>query len=125
MALLLLNNVFFSLIGKTARKEGNKTLTPRRGSSRKEPKAEFPTPLTSPPSNFVRRSPIPSPESQEVVKHATPDENKIELGKKPIDVALQEVEKMKLPELKQLAKTKGVKGYSRLKKAELIRLLYP
>jgi hypothetical protein len=117
------------LTGKTARKQGNKTTSPRRNSSRKELIAESSSPLTRPPSKFLRMSPIPSHSNKkELVKlrslslPTAPDENKVELPV-PKDVALQEVEKMKLPELKELAKSKGIKGYSRLKKAELIKLL--
>ncbi|XVE51486.1 hypothetical protein DITRI_Ditri02bG0045000 [Diplodiscus trichospermus] len=75
--------------------------------------------LSRPPSNFVKRSPIPYPTAprgkttghkDEVV--ATNEESK-----------LANVEKLKLPELKELAKAKGIKGYSRLKKSELVQLL--
>ncbi|KAL5732137.1 hypothetical protein ACHQM5_004790 [Ranunculus cassubicifolius] len=65
-----------------------------------------------PPSNFVKKSPIP-PQSalrEEVVEVASEE---IEAG----------FEKMKVSELKELAKSRGIKGYSKLKKGELINLL--
>ncbi|OMO76146.1 hypothetical protein CCACVL1_15848 [Corchorus capsularis] len=78
--------------------------------------------LSRPPSYFVKRSPIPFPtaprgmvleQKNEVV--ATEDEDE--------GLKLAKIEKLKLPELKELAKAKGIKGYSRLKKSELIQLL--
>ncbi|GAB4827075.1 hypothetical protein Ancab_033958 [Ancistrocladus abbreviatus] len=72
--------------------------------------------LIRPPSNFVKKSPIPSPTASRKedfvlgtaeLKHAT-------------NLA---IEKMKLTELKELAKARGIKGYSKLKKSELINLL--
>uniref|UniRef100_A0A3Q7F3B7 Rho termination factor-like N-terminal domain-containing protein n=2 Tax=Solanum lycopersicum TaxID=4081 RepID=A0A3Q7F3B7_SOLLC len=33
------------------------------------------------------------------------------------------IEEMKLPQLKELAKSRGLKGYSKLKKSELVELL--
>lgn len=96
-----------------ARKEGNKTTLPkRRDSLRKEPKAELFTPR--PPSNFVRKSPIPS----SLVKESV--ELNVSLKR---TAAVEEIEKMKLPQLKEIAKSNGIKGYSRKKKSELIKLL--
>ncbi|KAM4100948.1 hypothetical protein ACJW30_05G106800 [Castanea mollissima] len=74
------------------------------------------------PSKFVKRSPIPSP--------STPTERILELnneasqpraGRK--EFKLPRIEDMKLTELKDLAKSRGLKGYSKLKKSELIELL--
>ncbi|XP_075664589.1 uncharacterized protein LOC142634180 isoform X2 [Castanea sativa] len=74
------------------------------------------------PSKFVKRSPIPSP--------STPTERILELnneasqpraGRK--EFKLPRIEEMKLTELKDLAKSRGLKGYSKLKKSELIELL--
>lgn len=67
--------------------------------------------VSRPPSNFVKRSPIPSVHVERVeddVMSATDGED---------------LETMKLAELKELAKSRGVKGYSKLKKVELIKLL--
>lgn len=36
---------------------------------------------------------------------------------------LKKLEDMKLTELKEIAKSKGIKGYSKLKKGELVELL--
>lgn len=99
----------------TARKEGNKTTLPRRrrDSSKKEPKTEL---LTRPPSNFVRKSPIPSA----LVEKSVELKNGVNLKRTE---AVEEIEKMTLPQLKEIAKCNGIKGYSRMKKAELIKLL--
>ncbi|KAL5774229.1 hypothetical protein ACOSP7_011786 [Xanthoceras sorbifolium] len=76
------------------------------------------------PSNFVKRSPIPSPSS--------PSGEVPELKSESVDSAsiareeqskLPRVEELKLPQLKELAKARGIKGYSRLKKSELVKLL--
>nr|XP_043612161.1 SAP-like protein BP-73 [Erigeron canadensis] len=64
-----------------------------------------------PASNFVKRSPIPS-----LYAETLEDEVKsVRDG--------EELEMMKLAELKELAKSRRVKGYSKLKKGELINLL--
>ncbi|XP_022720371.1 uncharacterized protein LOC111278129 isoform X2 [Durio zibethinus] len=70
--------------------------------------------LSRPPSNFVKRSPIP---------YATAPGGK-NLGQSNEVAATNEglklanMEKLKLPELKKLARAKGIKGYSRLKKID-------
>lgn len=64
-----------------------------------------------PPSKFVKRSPIPYPTS--------PRGLALELT---VDGAAG-LETMKLAQLKELAKSRGIKGYSKLKKTELINLL--
>lgn len=74
-----------------------------------------------PPSNFVKRSPIPSP--------TIPRSISLELNSKQSTAAEEEgldlpkVDEMKLAELKELAKARGIRGYSRLKKSELVSLL--
>lgn len=64
--------------------------------------------LIRPLSKFVKRSPIPYPPSQRKISLAKPD---------------PKIEGMKLVELKELAKSRGIKGYSKLKKSELVDLL--
>lgn len=75
--------------------------------------------LMRPSSNFVKRSPIPSTstprESVHVIREGSPTT--------VVGEELQRVEEMKLPELKELARSRGIKGYSKLKKGELVELL--
>ena len=84
--------------------------------------------LTRPPSTFVRRSPIPL-SNRGVPADLRSDQVPAADYKKETEIpelkvlALQKVEDMKLPELKELAKSKGIKGYSKLRKAELVKLL--
>ncbi|XVF27468.1 hypothetical protein REPUB_Repub14bG0110100 [Reevesia pubescens] len=91
----------------------------RQGTEKKAAAAAQDFKLSRPPSNFVKRSPIPYPtaprgknleQNNEVV--ATNEGSK-----------LANIEKLKLPELKELAKARGIKGYSRLKKSDLVQLL--
>ncbi|XP_027160265.1 uncharacterized protein LOC113761511 [Coffea eugenioides] len=118
--------------GKTATKDGDKILARQRGSLRKEQKANYSSvvdsKLTRPPSTFVRRSPIPL-SNRGVPADLRSDQVPAADYKKETEIpelkglALQKVEDMKLPELKELAKSKGIKGYSKLRKAELVKLL--
>ncbi|XP_068660341.1 SAP-like protein BP-73 isoform X2 [Aristolochia californica] len=113
------------LSGKSLNKEGEGASLPRRrGSPKRVPaiennpnKGDFN--LSRPASNFVKRSPIPS--------HSAPAERVEVLREDPStpgeSLELQRVDKLKLPELKELAKSKGIKGYSKLKKAELVEML--
>lgn len=104
----------------------------QKGSGRKEQKANdtfLPeTKLTRLPSNFVRRSPIP-PSTQRLKVNLRSDDLPVTSNgakmKTPDlkEEALQKVEALKLAELKELAKSKGIKGYSKLRKAELVKLL--
>ncbi|CDO96839.1 unnamed protein product [Coffea canephora] len=117
--------------GKTARKDGDKISARQRGSLGKEQRANYSSvvdsKLTRPPSTFVRRSPIPL--SNRVPADLRSDQVPAADDKKETEIpelkglALQKVEDMKLPELKELAKSKGIKGYSKLRKAELVKLL--
>ncbi|KAM1245302.1 hypothetical protein ACFX2I_036518 [Malus domestica] len=103
--------------GKADEKDGKKAFI-RRTDPREEqmqsnpPVAEFK--LTRPPSKFVKRSPIPHPS----IPHPSATGRS---GAEELD--LVRVEGMKLPELKELAKSRGMRGYSKLKKMELVKLL--
>ncbi|KAI3697811.1 hypothetical protein L6452_30908 [Arctium lappa] len=100
--------------GKTSNREGSIALGEQKKELKKEEKIDFASveaKTSRPPSNFVKRSPIPSTlveEVQDEVKSATNGE---------------ELETMKLVALKELARSRGIKGYSKLKKGELIELL--
>lgn len=69
------------------------------------------------PSSFFKRSPIPSLTKS---KGNNPLEEKDETSTFGSTNILKE---MKPAELKKLAKTRGIKGYSKLKKSELLALL--
>ncbi|KAM1045625.1 hypothetical protein ACFX2A_037430 [Malus domestica] len=125
--ILFLNQIIFTA-GKADEKDGKKVFI-RRTDTREEqmqsnpPVAEFK--LTRPPSKFVKRSPIPhpsTPRSQflDLDNGATPSATG-RSGAEELD--LVRVEGMKLPELKELAKSRGMRGYSKLKKMELVKLL--
>lgn len=74
-----------------------------------------------PQSNFFRKSPIsPAPSKESVQKLA---EDQVPQMDTDVSFELQKLEETKLAELKELAKTKGVKGYSKLKKGGLVELL--
>lgn len=74
------------------------------------------------PSKFVKRSPIPSPSTPtERILELNNEASQARAGRKELKLA--RVEEMKLTELKDLAKSRGLKGYSKLKKSELIELL--
>ena len=74
------------------------------------------------PSKFVKRLPIPSPSSpRERILKLNDEASQARAGRK--ELKLPKIEEMKLTELKDLAKSRGLKGYSKLKKSELIELL--
>ncbi|KAI4372012.1 hypothetical protein MLD38_010300 [Melastoma candidum] len=64
--------------------------------------------------NFVKRSPIPFPSAPRG-RASMPDKDN--------GFSLQKLDGLKLDELKELAKSRGLKGYSKLKKMELVQLL--
>ncbi|KAM7530477.1 hypothetical protein LguiB_033887 [Lonicera macranthoides] len=107
---------------KTSNKEWGKVLTQRRDPSKNNEKIEYYPPAadpksTRPPSNFVKRSPIQSPVRFNRKAEPGTKEESISM------VGVEKVEGMKVSELKELAKSRGIKGYSKLKKSELIELL--
>ncbi|PWA43929.1 hypothetical protein CTI12_AA530340 [Artemisia annua] len=109
--------------GKTSYREGSTRLSESENKQKKVERIDSVSneeKISRPPSNFVKRSPIPSVHVERVeddVTSATDGED-LTSATDPEDL-----ETMKLAELKELAKSRGVKGYSKLKKAELIELL--
>lgn len=89
---------------------------------------------TRPPSRFRRRSPIGSLSSP---REELPSENERTPATPTLSIPRDETDdddedsnqqamnftEMKLPQLKEVAKSKGIKGYSKLKKSELLDLL--
>ncbi|XP_008783514.2 SAP-like protein BP-73 isoform X4 [Phoenix dactylifera] len=78
--------------------------------------------MSRPVSNFAKRSPIPPP-SLELESIQKVSEERLPVVAAGEKVELQKLDEMKLPELKELARKRGVKGYSKLKKGELLELL--
>lgn len=74
-----------------------------------------------PVSNFVKKSPILAPPSKERAMKA--GEESAPMTDTNVEYELHKLDEMKLSELKELAKTKGAKGYSKLKKGELLEML--
>lgn len=74
-----------------------------------------------PLSNFVKKSPIPSTQFKEKDKKEV--EKQVTEIDRDVKYEMQNLDEMKLNELKELAKVKGIKGYSKLKKLELVGLL--
>ncbi|KAH6773602.1 hypothetical protein C2S52_003501 [Perilla frutescens var. hirtella] len=121
--------------GKSVGKKGDKFLDTQKESLKKEESAEhFST--TRPPSRFTRRSPIPSlsspreelpSENETIPETPTPsiprDEIEVKNDTLPSTDEAMKLAEMKLPQLKEVAKSKGIKGYSKLKKSELVELL--
>lgn len=112
---------------KTSNKEGDRVLTRRRDVHKKDQAVQNSPQVadlksTRPPSKFVKRSPIPS--------SSTPRGKTLELNDEALvardgskELNLPRIEEMKLTELKEVAKSRGMKGYSKLKKSELVELL--
>lgn len=78
--------------------------------------------MSRPVTNFVQRSPIPPPllTAESIQKVSEERLPVVPAGEK---LELQKLDEMKLAELKELARKRGVKGYSKLKKGELLELL--
>ncbi|WOL12406.1 SAP-like protein BP-73 [Canna indica] len=94
------------------------------------------TKVTRPASNFMKRSPIPpaplaqhnnkdigDEQPQSIPSAKVAEEQLQEVTQDRVDPDLQNLDELKLPDLKELAKRKGIKGYSKLKKGELLELL--
>lgn len=83
-----------------------RTVAPKREARPKENSPVVDLKLSRPPSNFVKRSPIPVP--------FTPKEmiSEIHVEGSPIAVAVKDKELQKVDELKELAKSRGLKGSS-------------
>lgn len=97
-----------------------RTSAPKKGQGVLEKQEVADWNSTRPPSNFVKRSPIPFP--------TTPRGKAINLKKETSakassSIGSPKVEEMKVTELKELAKSRGIKGYSKMKKGELVELL--
>lgn len=111
--------------GKAKNEEGKRISTRKRAAPKKDQGEQgnlqvTDSKLTRPPSNFVKRSPIPSPTTPRAIS-LEPNNKKFTAAGEELD--LPKVEEMKLAELKALAKSRGIKGYSKLKKSELVSLL--
>lgn len=89
----------------------------------KEPPPKRQVKVFRPPSNFAKRTPIPTALGPPRGKLPVSNSNKAleEMTEKEEKVSL--IETMKLAELKEVAKNRGIKGYSKLKKSELLELL--
>ncbi|XP_019707330.2 uncharacterized protein [Elaeis guineensis] len=78
--------------------------------------------MSRPVTNFVKRSPIPPPSlTLESIQKVSEECLPVVAAEEKSEI--QTLDEMKLPELKELARKRGVKGYSKLKKGELLELL--
>ncbi|KAM3362037.1 rho-N domain-containing protein 1, chloroplastic [Capsicum galapagoense] len=107
--------------GTKSNTKDDKGSTHQRG--QKEPETDY-SPASDPRStllrsSFKKKSPVQSPfYSKEKVELKT----ETSLDNHGERDAIK-IEEMKLPQLKELAKSRGLKGYSKLKKSELVELL--
>ncbi|KAL7089173.1 hypothetical protein ACP275_13G172200 [Erythranthe tilingii] len=132
--------------GKTVGRRGDKFAAQQKDSFKKEEISELLSNVglekSRPPSSFTKRSPVPVlsgsidevqpknetlPETPSVIVPSDEIELKNErLVTTEVDKDEEQSEKfedMKLAQLKEVAKSKGIKGYSKLKKSELVELL--
>lgn len=119
LSVLFLSGILLTMADK-ANQEGEKVDMKEQQIQANPPVTDFK--LTRPPSKFVKRSPIPS-SSTPTGKLLEPSNGASPHTAGTKEFELERVEEMKLPELKELAKSRGVKGYSKLKKKELVELL--
>ncbi|EYU28105.1 hypothetical protein ABFS82_13G094600 [Erythranthe guttata] len=132
--------------GKTVGRRGDKFAARQKDSFKKEEISELLSNVglekSRPPSSFTKRSPVPVvsgsidgvqpknetlPETPSVIIPSAEIELTNErLVTTEVDQDEEQSEKfedMKLSQLKEVAKSKGIKGYSKLKKSELVELL--
>lgn len=117
------------MTGKAVARKGGKFVAAPKDAVKKDESAESVSTRPRPPSSFTRRSPIPalSGPREEVEPEKEIIEMKSEVSTSTTDDERDEeavkLEGMKLPQLKEVAKSRGIKGYSKLKKSELVELL--
>lgn len=127
--LFVFNPHYLYMLDKAPRGEVEREAALSKFSSSEDEQAKRDSPppvntakLSRPASNFVKRSPIPPPPTaRETNKNAADGRSRTGIRKEASEIL--KLEELKLVELKELAREKGVKGYSRLKKGELIELL--
>ncbi|KAL7129844.1 hypothetical protein ABFS83_13G094800 [Erythranthe nasuta] len=132
--------------GKTVGRRGDKFGAQQKDSFKKEEISELLSNVglekSRPPSSFTKRSPVPvlsgsidgvQPKNETLTE--TPSviipSDEIELKNERLvttevdkdEEQSEKFEDMKLAQLKEVAKSKGIKGYSKLKKSELVELL--
>uniref|UniRef100_A0A803LF88 Rho termination factor-like N-terminal domain-containing protein n=1 Tax=Chenopodium quinoa TaxID=63459 RepID=A0A803LF88_CHEQI len=96
---------------------------------REEPQETNKPSFTRPPSEFRRRSPVPRIKYEPIVSHSDLDAELLDAEEDFIDEEdaekehTEDLNAMKLTELRALAKSRGMKGFSKLKKSELVGLL--
>ena len=117
------------MAGRAKNEEANdKTATRIRSVSKKEKGWQDYSQVTDsklyrPPSKFAKRSPIPSPTTPRGISVELKNERSLTAAGEEEESDRARLEAMKLAELKELAKSRGIKGYSKLKKSELFNLL--
>ncbi|KAL8140515.1 hypothetical protein V2J09_006536, partial [Rumex salicifolius] len=106
--------------------KGSDSISHKKRATKTENEPNLPDPQPSalkamrPPSSFMKKSPISSL-STEGIKSI--ELTAVELSEGGVEEEPLQLGKMKLTELKEVAKARGIKGYSKLKKSELVDLL--